>query len=160
MQLRRLAALERKKIEDEHKELVALIKQLEALLKSPKKMREVVSEELQVIKATYGDRRRTHIVQLKEGESKSSLLTKAELVAEKEIWVSVSLDGLISRTTDDKLPRISGKEAPGWLVKVSSRDTFYLVNEQGEAAAIPVHALPETDDPSQGSLILENRPSQ
>ena len=101
MQLRRLAALERKKIEDEYKELVALIKQLEALLKSPKKMREVVSEELQVVKETYGDRRRTHIVQLKEGETKSSLLTKAELVAEKEIWVSVSLDGLISRTTDD-----------------------------------------------------------
>ena len=158
MQLRRLAALERKKIEDEHKELVALIKQLEALLKSPKKMREVVSEELQVIKATYGDRRRTHIVQLKEGESKSSLLTKAELVAEKEIWVSVSLDGLISRTTDDKLPRISGKEAPGLLVKVSSRDTFYLVNEQGEAAAIPVHALPETDDPSQGLPFWRTAP--
>ena len=158
MQLRRLAALERKKIEDEYREVVALIKQLEALLKSPKKMREVVSEELQVIKATYGDRRRTHIVQLKEGESKSSLLTKAELVAEKEIWVSVSLDGLISRTTDDKLPRISGKEAPGWLVKVSSRDTFYLVNEQGEAAAIPVHALPETDDPSQGLSFWKTAP--
>ncbi len=158
MQLRRLAALERKKIEDEYKELVALIKQLEALLKSPKKMREVVSEELQVIKATYGDRRRTHIVQLKEGETKSSLLTKAELVAEKEIWVSVSLDGLISRTTNDKLPRISGKEAPGWLVKVSSRDTFYLVNEQGEAAAIPVHALPETDDPSQGLSFWKTAP--
>lgn len=150
MQLRRLAALERKKIEDEYKEVIALIKQLEALLKSPKKMREVVAEELQVVKETYGDRRRTHIVQLKEGESKSSLLTKAELVAEKEIWVSISLEGLISRTTDDKLPRISGKEAPGWLLKVSSRDTLYLANDQGEAAAIPVHALPETDDLFQG----------
>ena len=81
MQLRRLAALERKKIEDEYKAAVALIKELEALLKSPKKMRQVVADELQAIKETYGDRRRTHIVQLKEGESKSSLLTKAELVA-------------------------------------------------------------------------------
>jgi DNA gyrase subunit A len=158
MQLRRLAALERKKIEDEYKEVVALIKQLEALLKSPKKMREVVSEELQAVKETYGDRRRTHIVQLKEGETKSSLLTKAELVAEKEIWVSVSMDGLISRTTDDKLPRISGKEAPGWLLKVSSRDTLYLVDEQGVASAIPVHALPETDDSFQGLLFWKASP--
>ncbi len=76
MQLRRLAALERKKIEDEYKDTIALIKQLEALLKSPKRMRDVVSAELLAIKETYGDRRRTHIVQLKEGESKSSLLTK------------------------------------------------------------------------------------
>ena len=158
MQLRRLAALERKKIEDEYKELAALIKQLEALLKSPKKMREIVTEELQAIKETYGDRRRTHIVQLKEGETKSSLLTKAELVAEKEIWVSVSPEGSISRTTDDKLPRLSGKEAPEWLLKVSSRDTLYLANEQGEAAAIPVHALPETDDPTQGLPFWKTSP--
>ncbi len=158
MQLRRLAALERKKIDDEYKELVALIKQLETLLKSPKKMREVVGEELKVVKETYGDRRRTHIVQLKAGESKSSLLTKAELVAEKEIWITLSLDGLISRTTDDKLPRLNGKEAPGWLVKVSSRDTLYLANVQGEAAAVPVHALPETDDPLQGLPYWKTSP--
>ena len=150
MPLRRLAALERKKIEDEHKEVAALIKQLEALLRSPKKMREVVNAELQEVKETYGDRRRTHIVQLNEGETKASLLTKAELVAENEIWVTVSPDGLISRSSDDKLPRLSGKEAPGWLAKVSSRDVLYLANVQGEAAAIPVHALPESDDPLQG----------
>ncbi len=65
---------------------------------------------------------------------------------------------MISRTTDDKLPRISGKEAPGWLVKVSSRDTLYLVDEQGEAAAIPVHSLPETDDLFQGLPIWKTAP--
>ena len=61
MQLRRLASLERKKIEDEYKELQAQIKELEALLKSPKRMRVMVEEELGAMKAAYDDRRRTQI---------------------------------------------------------------------------------------------------
>src|SRR5512137_442539 len=65
MQLRRLAALERKQIEPEYKETLALIKDLESLLKSAKKMRAVASEELLKVKAAFGDRRRTQIVSLK-----------------------------------------------------------------------------------------------
>src|SRR5512137_617264 len=65
MQLRRLAALERKKIETEYKETLALIKELESLLKSPKKMRLMAAEELLKVKTAYGDRRRTQIVSLK-----------------------------------------------------------------------------------------------
>ena len=59
MQLRRLAALERKKIETEYKEVTATIKDLENLLKSPKRMRGVVADELLKVKDQYGDRRRT-----------------------------------------------------------------------------------------------------
>ncbi len=150
MQLRRLAALERKKIEDEYKEIAALIKQLEALLKSPKKMRQVVSEELQAVKEAFGDRRRTHIIQLKAGEKKSALLTKTDLVEEREIWVSIHPDGLISRTIEDKPPHLSGREAPRWLIRSSTRDTLYIFDEDGDAAALPVHALPEKDEPDQG----------
>jgi DNA gyrase subunit A len=62
MPLKRLAALERKKIEDEYKEKLALIKHLESLLASPKKMREVIQEELRGIKQKYADPRRTRIV--------------------------------------------------------------------------------------------------
>ncbi|MFN8402637.1 MAG: DNA gyrase subunit A [Anaerolineales bacterium] len=61
LQLRRLAALERKKIETEYKEVSAVIKELTALLKSPKLMRGVVADELLKVKAQYGDRRRTQI---------------------------------------------------------------------------------------------------
>ncbi|RMG82764.1 MAG: DNA gyrase subunit A, partial [Chloroflexi bacterium] len=61
MPLRRLAALEAKKIREEHNEKIKLIKYLEGLLKSPAKMRAVVAEELQHIKNAYGDVRRTVI---------------------------------------------------------------------------------------------------
>jgi DNA gyrase subunit A len=153
MPLRRLAALERKKIEIEYKELQELIKQLTALLRSPKKMRQVVGDELLGIKETFGDRRRTHIVQLEEGQPKVSLLTASQLMPEKDIWLVVTSDGLISRTLEDKQPRPSGREAPIHLVRANSRDTLYLVNDQGEAAALQVHSIPETDKPSEGAPL-------
>jgi len=150
MQLRRLAALERKKIEDEYKEALALIKELEGLLRSPKKVRQVVADELQAVKEAYGDRRRTHIFHLKSGEEKKSLLTIVDLAPEKTVWLVVTPNGLLSRTLEDKLPRQSGSDAPAWLLQVNTRDTLYLVCEQGETAAVPVLAIPETDDPTQG----------
>jgi len=151
--LRRLAALERKKIEDEYRELVAQIKTLEALLKSQKKMRQVVSEELLAVKEAYADQRRTHIVRLKEGETKTSLLTKTDLLEEKEIWISLNQEGLIWRTAGNEMPSQSVSEAPVLMIRGNSRDTLYLVGESGEAAAIPVHAVPETNDPAKGVLF-------
>ncbi len=158
MPLRRLAALERKKIEEEYKETLATIKELEALLRSPKKMRQVVGDELQMVKGTFGDRRRTHIVQLKAGQTAASIMTAAETVPDKDVWVSVTREGLISRSLEDNLPRQSGKEAPYWLLKANTRDTLYLVCEQGEAAATPVHALPETNNPLEGAPIYKATP--
>ena len=150
MQLRRLAALERKKIEEEYKELLAQIKELESLLRSPQKMRQEVGEELQRVKDAYGDRRRTHIVHIGEGETKVSLLTTTEHTPEKLVWLAVTPDGLISRSLDDKEPGLVGKDAPAWLIQTSTRNTLYLVSEQGEAAAVSIHAIPEAEKPSQG----------
>ncbi|MCF6277951.1 MAG: hypothetical protein L3J16_04280, partial [Anaerolineales bacterium] len=150
MQLRRLAALERKKIEQEHKALQKTIKALETLLKSPKKMRLVVADELLKMKEAYGDRRRTQIISL-DGESKKSvLLTSADLLPEKTVWVGVTRDGLVSRTRDNKPPRPSGKDAPHLLVKASTSDTLYLVSEKGAAATLAVHTLPEAEKLSDG----------
>jgi DNA gyrase subunit A len=150
MQLRRLAALERKKIETEYKETVALIKELEALLKSPKKMRQVVADELLKVKAAYGDRRRTQIVSLKKSKA-AKLLTASDLLPEQTVWVGVTVDGLASRTRDEKTPRPSGNDAPRWLVKASTTDTLYLVSESGKAAAIAVHTLPEAEKLGDGT---------
>ena len=153
MQLRRLAALERKKIEEEYKELQALIRDLEGLLRSPKKMRQAVSDELLVVKEAYGDRRRTQIVSVKQGASKRSLLTTTDLAPDKAVWICVTPDGLISRTHEAELPPRSGGDAPAWLLSANTRDTLYLVNEQGEAAALPLQAVPEAEN-VQGGVPL------
>ncbi|MFM8321770.1 MAG: DNA gyrase subunit A [Chloroflexota bacterium] len=151
--LRRLAALERKKIEDEYQELQALIHELEALLRSPQKMRQVVGDELNAVKDAFGDRRRTHIVEVKAGQSRTSLLSASDMVPEKDAWLIVTGEGLISRTADERPPRLNGREAPAWLVRVNSRDTLFLAGENGEAAAMPVHAIPETAEAGQGAPL-------
>jgi DNA gyrase subunit A len=150
MPLRRLAALERKKIEEEYKEVQALIKELEALLKSPKKMRALVSQELLAVKEAFSDARRTRIIDLKPGIKKTSLLTAQDLMPEQVTWVSITIDGLISRSKEEKAPRLSGKDAPLFIIQSGTRDTLFLVSDQGEAAAIAVHALPETEDANAG----------
>ena len=143
MQLRRLAALERKKIETEYKEVSAIIKDLTTLLKSPKLMRAVVSDELLRVKAAYGDRRRTQIVNLKKSGKGVRSLVATDLITEQTVWIGVTADGIIARTHEDKAPRPSGNEAPHFLVRASSTDTLYLVAENGKAAAIALHTLPE-----------------
>ncbi|MBT3188482.1 MAG: DNA gyrase subunit A [Anaerolineae bacterium] len=152
MQLRRLAALERKKIDQEYKELKKIIKDLMALLKSPKKMRALVTGELLKVKEAYGDRRRTKIISVDGEGGQKALLTSADLLPEKTVWVGVTRVGIISRTRDTKSPRPSGKEAPNWLVKVSTNDTLYLVSEKGKTAAVAVHTLPETEKLSDGTI--------
>ena len=158
MPLRRLAALERKKIEEEYKEVQAQIKALESLLRSPKKMRQVVGDELLAIKVTFGDPRRTRIVRLVEGETTATMLTATDLVAEQRVWVMLTPDGLISRSADEKLPRLSGSDLAGTFVQANTRDTLYLVATNGEAAAIPMHVLPQAGKPGEGRPFYKVSP--
>src|SRR5215216_3646427 len=138
MQLRRLAALERRKIETEYREVTALIKDLENLLKSPKRMRGVVADELLKVKDQYGDRRRTQIINVSGNGQAAKTLTARDLLPVQQVWIGVTEDGLVSRTHDDKQPKHSGNDAPRWLVKASTTDTVYFVSKLGRAAAVAV----------------------
>jgi DNA gyrase subunit A len=160
MQLRRLAALERKKIETEYKETVALIKELEGLLKSPRKMRGVAAEELLRVKAAYGDRRRTQIVSLKGRKAKKAPLTAVDLVKDQLVWIGMTEAGIIARTHDEKPPRLSGSDAPWLLVKANATDTLYLASGSGLAAAVAVHTLPEAEKISDGNPFNKQSPLQ
>ncbi len=157
MQLRRLAALERKKIETEYKETLGLIKDLEGLLKSPKKMRGLASQEFLKVKETYGDRRRTQIVSLRSRKHKLPL-TSAELLPDQIVWVGMTAEGVLARTRDEKPPRLSGSEAPGLLVKAHATDTLFLVSGRGSAAAVAVHTLPETEKLAEGAPFYKLSP--
>ncbi len=159
MQLRRLAALERKKIETEYKEVSAVIKDLKSLLKSPKLMRGTVAEELLRVKTAYADRRRTQIVSLKKGKA-AKMLTATDLMPDQTIWVGVTADGLIARTHDDKQPKHSGNDAPRWLVKTSASDTLYLAAENGKCAAVALHVIPEAEKLTDGVPYYKVSPLQ
>lgn len=153
MPLRRLAALERRKIEDEHKEVTKRIRELKSLLRSPKKMREVVIDELKDVRERYADGRRTQIIQLQEGETAADRLTTTDMMPEKIVWVAVSRDNRIARTNDDKSFRQWGIDAPRMVLRTTTHHTLYLVAEDGEAAALSVQALPVANDPDKGVKV-------
>ena len=150
MQLRRLASLERKKIELEYKELEALVKDLEALLKSPERMRRVVEEELLAMRQAYAEKRRTQIVSLKDGESSKALLMTSDITPAQTVWVGITQDGIIARTNGDSLPRLSGRAAPRWLLRTDTHHTLYLAAEDGRTAAVAVSSIPESEQFSDG----------
>jgi len=160
MQLRRLAALERKKIETEYKEVSADIKELTKLLKSPKLMRGVVADELLTVKSLYADRRRTQIIDLSKNGKAAKSMTASDILPQQQIWIGVTEDGLVSRTVDDKEPKHSGNDAPRWLVKASTSDTVYFVGRSGRAAAVAAHVIPQAEKLTQGTLFYRVSPLQ
>ena len=106
-------------MEDEYKEVSTLIKELTALLKSPKKLRQEVETELQGVKLNDGDRRRTQIVSLKKGEVANDLLTITDVTPAQAVWVGSMADGTIGRTYNDEMPR--GQRAAGAPLAVESQ---------------------------------------
>ncbi|HUH96691.1 MAG TPA: DNA gyrase subunit A [Anaerolineales bacterium] len=158
LQLRRLAALERKKIETEYKEVSALIKDLTDLLKSARRMRGVVADELMRVKEAFGDRRRTQIVNLKSGAKGAKALTASDLLPEQHVWIGMTAEGLVGRTHDDKPPRHSGTDAPRWLTRASTSDTIYFVSRAGKAAAVAIHVIPEIEKLGEGSMYYKVTP--
>lgn len=113
MQLRRLAALERQKIVQEHDELQAKIREYNAILASPVRQREIVSEELAAIVEKYGDDRQTKLIPY-EGD-----MSIEDLIAEEDIVVTVTRGGYIKRTkTDDyRAQKRGGKGVRGTKLK-------------------------------------------
>ena len=146
MPLRRLASLERQKIEEELKEVSKTIEELKALLKSQKKMRQVVIGELREVKEKYGDSRRTQIYTLGEGEKASDFLTVTDVMPLEHYWVEISEDGLLSRTENDKCNRLGGENAPWSLIRTNSHQTIFLVTTEGNSAAIASLSIPVQRD--------------
>ncbi|MBM4421991.1 MAG: DNA gyrase subunit A [Chloroflexi bacterium] len=152
MPLRRLAQLERQKIEDEYKEKKELIKYLEKLLGSPKLMREAIATELKELKGKYGDRRRTQIVEASAIRAAASGAVKAaDLVPDEEAWVTVTRSGLLSRAYSGKQPKFDKESTPLAVAQASTRDLIYLITQKGRASAISVYSIPGSDDPANGS---------
>ena len=158
LQLRRLASLERQKIEDEYKQVSENIKNLKALLKSPQKMRQVEIEELKSLKAKYADPRRTQIIRLGEGEKGSELLTQTDVMPLENFWIEASSDGLLSRTDSDKPNRLGGDNAPWNMLRANSHQTVFLVTTEGKAAAIHSLAIPTQKNGEQGVLAHKLSP--
>ena len=161
MQLRRLAALERQKIEDEHKQLLQLIKEITEILSKPKKVLQIIKEELQELSKIYGDVRKTKIIKSKVGE-----FSEEDLVPDEKTIVTLTKSGYIKRMPlgTFKSQRRGGKGVTGMKVKetdeislladANTHDELLVFTNKGRVFSLKVWELPEGSRTSKGQAII------
>ncbi|MFZ4814912.1 MAG: DNA gyrase/topoisomerase IV subunit A [Phototrophicaceae bacterium] len=154
MQLRRLAALERQSIIDEYQEKQTLIAYLTGLLADGAKMREVIAEELSVIKATYGEPRRTIIV---DDHARAVVRAEDFLLPGEQVWLTFTTSGKLAVLRGEAPPRVTvdQKEPPLLVLQSNTNHTLYLFATDGQAATVPVQQIPQVNDPSEGTFFAD-----
>ena len=163
MQLRRLAALERKKIEDEYKEISERIAYLEDLLKHPKKILALIRDDLGEMEKAYGDERKTTIDA--EGKGKEDL-TEESLIADEAVLVSLTQQGYVKRVAAKtfKAQTRGGAGVKGHatkdedevliLVPARTLDTVLFFSDRGKVYSEKAYRIPDADRTSRGTPII------
>jgi len=160
MRLQALASLERQKIEDELKEKKKIIEELNLLLKSPKKISDLIKTELSEMKETYGDERKTKVVSggLEE-------FSEEDLVPKEETIITMSKSGYIKRVAPSsfKLQKRGGKGLIGSEVAEedflsqfmfsNTHDNILFFTEKGRAFQTKVYEIPEASRIAKGKSI-------
>ncbi len=161
MQLRRLAALERKKIEDEHQEIIKKISYLTSLLAIPKKILEVIKKELLEIKEKYGDSRKTKVYAQALGE-----FNEEDLIPQENCLITLTKGGYIKRlpVATYRSQKRGGKGVSGMttkaedevcnLLSAKTHDTILFFTNQGKVFAIRAWEIPEGSRQAKGQAII------
>ncbi|MFM6980351.1 MAG: DNA gyrase subunit A [Micrococcales bacterium] len=160
MQLRQLAALERQKIMDEAAELEKLILEYQAIIASPERQREIISEELSAIVAKHGDERRSQIVAGVDGG-----VSDEDLIPEEEMVVTVTRGGYIKRTKSDnyRSQHRGGKGVKGATLRADDVIEHFFVTtthhwilfftNKGRVYRIRAHEISEGGRDSKGQHV-------
>ena len=142
MPLRRLTALERKQLQDEHKELQQLITYLEDLLSDDGKILGVIRDELLALRQQHADRRRTQIVDRAQGT-----LTATDLLPDRRVWVALSAKGDLRRKDFTGINRAglrqAAQNAAAALLTANTRDQLSIFSANGRCHRLGVHELPQ-----------------
>lgn len=161
MQLRRLAALERQKIEEEYKQIKQTIKDLLELLSSPAKILELIKNELAELKKNMADDRRTRVFKGKVGE-----FNEEDLVAKEDVIVTISEQGYIKRIKQDAytLQKRGGVGKKGMttkdddgvahLLSCNTHDDIMFFTSKGRVFIEKVYDIPEFGRAARGQAII------
>ncbi len=161
MQLRTLAGLERKKIDDEFTELLKLIKQLETVLSDEKRILNIIKDELEQVKKQFGDKRRTKIVAQELGK-----LNDEDLVPEEQVVVTLTSANYIKRSpiAEYKKQGRGGKGRRGMVtreedviehvVNASTHDYLLFFTTKGRVFRIKTYEVPTTNLSAKGVALV------
>ena len=165
MQLRRLAALERQKIEDEYREVTEHIAYLHGLLEDHRKILDLIKEDLAKLKEKYGDDRRTQILPGMDGE-----FDIEDLIKDEDVFVSVTRRGYIKRTPVSAY-RTQSRGGKG-LIGMTTREedelehlfvagtlnTILFFSDLGRIYATKAYEIPELDRTAKGVSLMNILP--
>jgi DNA gyrase subunit A len=161
MQLRRLAALERQKIEDEYREVMQNIAYLEDLLAHPQKILSLIKEDLVQLKETYGDERRTRILIDETGD-----FHEEDLVKDEEVLISITERGYIKRvpSTTYRSQGRGGRGVTGmatrdedvveFLFAARTLDTILYFTDKGKVYSEKAYQIPDASRTAKGVSII------
>jgi DNA gyrase subunit A len=164
MRLQRLTALERDKIMSEHKEVLALIARLKAILASEKLVLDIIIGELEETKRRFADPRRTEILP-EEAE-----FSVEDLIAEEDMVVTVTRAGYIKRVAVSiyRAQRRGGRGRRGAAVRdedpvehlfvASTHDVLLVFTSTGKVYWLKVHEVPEASPSARGKAIVNLLP--
>jgi DNA gyrase subunit A len=161
MQLRRLAALERQKIEDEFKQIQAQIAFFEDLLANPKKILAIIQDEMTELSEKYGDERRTHI-----SVEATEEFNEEDLVPDEAVLISMTARGYIKRVAvaSYRSQGVGGKGVTGHstkqedevinLIPAHTLDTMLFFSDRGKVYAEKVYQIPDADRTDRGIPLV------
>ncbi len=161
MQLRRLAALERKKIEDEYAEVIKLINALEEILANPRKVLHLIQADLRMLKEKFGDERRTRIIPDATGE-----VSDEDLIPDVRTLITLTDRGYIKRQSADvyRTQRRGGRGIKGMvtreqdivrhLLNCSSLDNLLFFTDRGKVYQLKVHEVPDSSRTAKGLPLV------
>ncbi|OGZ18220.1 MAG: DNA gyrase subunit A [Candidatus Nealsonbacteria bacterium RBG_13_37_56] len=162
MQLRRLAALEREKIEKEYAEIKKLIDELTAILKQPEKILEIIVKEVSELKEIFKDTRKTKIYKQRLGE-----ISEQDLIPKEDTLITITKTGYVKRVAPRatyKTQRRGGKGVMGMttkeedeiehMVTATTHDTILFFTNKGKVFGTKSWELPETTRQSKGQALV------
>jgi DNA gyrase subunit A len=160
MRLQRLTGLEREKVVEEYRELMALIERLRAILGSDLLVLDEIKRELAELKAAFGDRRRTEII------PETQDISIEDMIADEDMVITVTRSGYVKRSPLAlyRAQHRGGKGRTGMVTKeddfvehlyVASAHSYVLVfTESGRMHWLKVHEIPETGAAGRGKAIV------
>lgn len=161
MQLRRLAALERQKIEEEYQSLLELIADLEDLLAHPRRILQQISDNLTELAEKYGDERRTQVVPDMDGE-----FNEADLVPDEDVLIFITQQGYVKRVSAEqyRTQNRGGKGVTGMKTRdedvvtqmfaAGSLDSILFFSDKGKVYQEKAYQIPDAGRASRGVPLM------